>query len=84
MYRRNRRVGQKAQVSEVTELAMQGELDFTQSLHQRVACLAGVEYALMQTIRDRLPLMPGLPITGMFTTAWMDHCYRVWWIYIFC
>ena len=49
-----------AQVSEVTELAMQGKLDFAQSLHQRVACLQGIEVSLLQSIRDRLPLMPGL------------------------
>lgn len=51
-------VGDK--VSEVTELAMQGKLDFTQSLHERVACLKGVEVDLLQGIRDRLPLMPGI------------------------
>ncbi|MDN4500877.1 phosphoserine phosphatase SerB [Alteromonadaceae bacterium BrNp21-10] len=50
------------QVSEVTELAMQGKLDFAQSLHQRVACLTGIEVALLQSIRDKLPLMPGLSL----------------------
>lgn len=47
-------------VAEITELAMQGKLDFKESLYNRVACLKGVEVALLQGIRDRLPLMPGL------------------------
>ena len=51
-------VGDK--VSAVTELAMQGKLDFTESLYSRVACLEGVEVAMLQGIRDKIPLMPGL------------------------
>lgn len=47
-------------VAEITELAMQGKLDFKESLYNRVACLEGVEVALLEGIRDRLPLMPGL------------------------
>lgn len=48
------------EVAEVTELAMQGKLDFTESLYQRVACLKGIDENLLQGIRDRLPLMPGI------------------------
>lgn len=48
------------QVSSVTEQAMQGKLDFKESLYNRVACLAGVEESLLEGIRDRLPLMPGI------------------------
>ncbi|BDX07208.1 phosphoserine phosphatase SerB [Planctobacterium marinum] len=47
-------------VAEITELAMQGKLDFRESLYNRVACLQGVDVTLLQGIRDRLPLMPGL------------------------
>lgn len=47
-------------VAEITELAMQGKLDFKESLYNRVACLQGVDVTLLQGIRDRLPLMPGL------------------------
>lgn len=49
------------QVSEVTELAMQGKLDFAQSLVSRVACLEGAEERVLQTVRDSLPLMAGIP-----------------------
>ena len=48
------------QVANVTELAMQGKLDFSASLNQRVACLEGIEESLLRAIRDRLPLMPGI------------------------
>ncbi|WP_416307782.1 phosphoserine phosphatase SerB [Neptunicella sp. SCSIO 80796] len=50
------------QVSEVTELAMQGKLDFAQSLHQRVACLEGVPLPLLQGLLDKLPIMSGLSV----------------------
>ena len=47
-------------VAEITELAMQGKLDFKESLYNRVACLKGVDVSLLEGIRDRLPLMPGV------------------------
>ena len=52
--------GVGAAVSEVTELAMQGELDFEQSLRARVAKLKGADAKIIQTLCDKLPLMPGL------------------------
>ncbi|WJG10499.1 phosphoserine phosphatase SerB [Aliiglaciecola sp. LCG003] len=48
------------QVSEVTELAMQGKLDFAQSLISRVKCLTGADEAILQTVRDGLPINPGI------------------------
>ncbi|WP_409202825.1 phosphoserine phosphatase SerB [Vibrio sp. SS-MA-C1-2] len=47
------------QVIEITERAMQGELDFEQSLRQRVALLAGSDQQILSEVRDNLPLMPG-------------------------
>ncbi|ABL99185.1 phosphoserine phosphatase SerB [Shewanella amazonensis] len=47
-------------VAEVTERAMQGELDFKQSLRQRVAKLAGADAGIIDTLCARLPLMDGL------------------------
>ncbi|MFT7258164.1 MAG: phosphoserine phosphatase [Glaciecola sp.] len=46
-------------VSKVTELAMQGEIAFAESLHHRVACLNGVNLNALLSIRKRLPFMPG-------------------------
>lgn len=49
------------EVSEVTERAMQGELDFEQSLRQRVGKLAGSDESILSAVRSELPLMPELP-----------------------
>ncbi|NMH66561.1 phosphoserine phosphatase SerB [Shewanella salipaludis] len=47
-------------VAAVTERAMQGELDFEQSLRQRVAQLAGADAGIIDRLCADLPLMPGL------------------------
>jgi len=47
-------------VSEVTERAMRGELDFTASLRLRVGTLEGADAEILRQVRDVLPLMPGL------------------------
>ena len=48
------------QVSAVTELAMQGELDFAQSLHQRVATLKNAPETILSDVAKNIPLMAGL------------------------
>jgi len=54
--------GLKAEVSSITEAAMRGELDFSESLRRRVALLAGLpEAALGQVYEERLKLSPGAP-----------------------
>jgi len=52
--------GTGEQVSDVTERAMRGELDFTASLRERVGTLKGADASIMLQVRDALPLMPGL------------------------
>ncbi|MGD9834665.1 MAG: phosphoserine phosphatase SerB [Piscinibacter sp.] len=54
--------GRKAEVAEITEAAMRGEIaDYKDSLRRRVALLAGVpETALEQVWRDKLRLNPGV------------------------
>ncbi|RLV61282.1 phosphoserine phosphatase SerB [Parashewanella curva] len=47
-------------VSDVTELAMLGQLDFEQSLRQRVALLEGLDAGVIQQLCDELPLTQGL------------------------
>lgn len=51
--------GYEAQVAEVTERAMRGELDFEQSLRQRVACLAGLDASVLDEVYDSIELNPG-------------------------
>lgn len=52
--------GLKAEVAAMTEAAMQGNLDFEQTLKDRVALLAGMdEVALDRTYEERVRLTPG-------------------------
>lgn len=48
------------EVKAVTHRAMNGELDFDESLKLRVSKLKGLETKKMQEILDRLPLTPGV------------------------
>lgn len=50
-------VGDK--VSEITELAMRGELDFSQSLKRRVGLLKGLDASVMEKVAQRLNLNEG-------------------------
>lgn len=47
-------------VSAITESAMRGKLDFEQSLRRRVGTLKGAPESILQQVREKLPLMPGL------------------------
>jgi phosphoserine phosphatase len=51
--------GRAAEVAAVTESAMRGELDFAQSLHARVATLAGLPVSVLDEVRDAVRLTPG-------------------------
>lgn len=52
--------GLKAEVSDVTERAMRGELDFEGALDARVALLKGLPVSVLETCyRERVQLMPG-------------------------
>jgi len=47
------------QVSQITERAMNGELDFFESLQQRVGLLRGLEFSKIEEICHNLPYMNG-------------------------
>ena len=51
--------GCEAEVAEVTERAMRGELDFAQSLHARVAKLEGVPASALDDVYGSLAYTPG-------------------------
>ncbi|GAB2673680.1 phosphoserine phosphatase SerB [Thalassiella azotivora] len=51
--------GRGAEVAAVTEAAMRGELDFAESLHQRVAALAGLDVRVLDDVRHAVRLTPG-------------------------
>ncbi|MCE0494306.1 phosphoserine phosphatase [Vibrio salinus] len=49
------------EVSEVTERAMQGELNFEQSLRQRVGKLENADASILEQVRSVLPMTTDLP-----------------------
>jgi len=51
--------GCEAEVAGVTAAAMRGELDFEQSLHARVALLAGLDVSVVDKVRAEVRLTPG-------------------------
>lgn len=57
------RAGAEGAVAAITEAAMRGELDFAQSLHQRVATLAGLPASVIDDVGAQLQLMPGARTT---------------------
>jgi phosphoserine phosphatase len=54
-----RHAGRTEQVAAVTERAMRGELDFAESLHERVATLAGLPASVLDDVRGAVRLTPG-------------------------
>jgi phosphoserine phosphatase len=53
------RAGCAHEVAKVTEAAMRGELDFAASLRERTALLAGLDAAVLDSVRAGLRLTPG-------------------------
>ncbi len=51
--------GCRDEVAAITERAMRGEIDFEQSLHERVALLEGLPVEVLDRVRDRIALTPG-------------------------
>src|SRR4051794_12726279 len=51
--------GYANEVAKVTEAAMRGELDFEESLRERVALLAGVDASAFDAVYDAIELAPG-------------------------
>ncbi|MEJ5998260.1 phosphoserine phosphatase SerB [Corynebacterium sp. H130] len=55
--------GKEAEVAAVTERAMRGELDFEESLRERVATLAGLDESVIRNVAKDLQLTPGVRTT---------------------
>jgi phosphoserine phosphatase len=53
----------EAEVARVTEAAMRGELDFADSLRERVALLSGLDASCLDQVYDDLVLSPGARTT---------------------
>jgi phosphoserine phosphatase len=68
------RAGALAAVAEVTDAAMRGELDFAESLHQRVATLAGLPAEVLDEVADQIELTPGARTTIRTLRRLGFHC----------
>jgi phosphoserine phosphatase len=51
--------GSQAEVAHITERAMSGDLDFAESLRERVQTLAGLDASTLDEVYDALQLAPG-------------------------
>lgn len=66
--------GIKAEIAEITERAMQGELDFEGALRGRVALLKGLHrQTIQQCIDERVRLTPGADILLNTMRGWGAH-----------
>ena len=68
------RVGAGAAVAEITDAAMRGELDFAESLHRRVATLAGLPAEVLDEVAEELELTPGARTTIRTLRRLGFHC----------
>ncbi|MGV0643113.1 phosphoserine phosphatase SerB [Mycolicibacterium sp. XJ879] len=68
------RVGAAAAVAEVTEAAMRGELDFTESLNRRVATLEGLPASVLEDVGEQIELTPGARTTLRTLRRLGYHC----------
>ncbi|MBF4999869.1 phosphoserine phosphatase SerB [Nocardia nova] len=55
--------GVEEEVRKVTEAAMRGEIDFAESLRQRVATLTGLDETVIDQVAERIELTPGARTT---------------------
>ncbi|GGG06053.1 putative phosphoserine phosphatase (SerB2) [Rhodococcoides trifolii] len=66
--------GVEEEVRAVTESAMRGEIDFAESLHRRVATLAGLDASVIDDVADELELTPGARTTIRTLRRLGYHC----------
>jgi phosphoserine phosphatase len=66
--------GHGNEVAEVTEAAMRGELDFAESLHRRVATLAGLPAEVLDEVAEQVELTPGARTTIRTLRRLGYHC----------
>jgi len=70
--------GLKSQIAEITERAMQGELDFEAALRERVALLSGLEEgAIAACLADRIRATPGASVLVQTLASLGARCVLV-------
>ncbi|OBF18900.1 phosphoserine phosphatase SerB [Mycobacterium sp. ACS4331] len=68
------KAGAEAKVAQITEAAMRGELDFEESLRERVATLAGLPAEVVDEVAEQLELTPGARTTIRTLRRLGFHC----------
>lgn len=68
------RVGARDAVAAITDAAMRGEIDFAESLRQRVATLKGMPVSVLDEVADELELTPGARTTLRTLRRLGFHC----------
>ena len=68
------RAGAGAAVAAITGAAMRGEIDFAESLLQRVATLAGLSIEVLEEVADEVELTPGARTTIRTLRRLGFHC----------
>ncbi|MCV7321461.1 phosphoserine phosphatase SerB [Mycolicibacterium confluentis] len=68
------RAGAEAKVAQITEAAMRGELDFEESLRERVSTLAGLPAEVVDEVAEQLELTPGARTTIRTLRRLGFHC----------
>ncbi|MCH9741240.1 MAG: phosphoserine phosphatase SerB [Epsilonproteobacteria bacterium] len=70
-------LGLETEVAAITERAMEGELDFFESLTTRVQLLKGLEKAKVDEICQNLPMMPGATevVAGLKERGYKVICF---------
>ena len=66
--------GIKDKIAKITQKAMEGELDFFESLTKRVKLLKGISYKKVDEICSNLPYMPG---ASNFTKQMKNKGYKI-------
>lgn len=64
--------GRREQVAAITDRAMRGEIDFRQSLAERVATLSGLPVAVLDEVLDEVELTPGAErlVAALHAAGW--------------
>ncbi len=68
------KAGREDEVRAVTEAAMRGEIDFAESLTQRVQALAGLDASVIDEVAESLELTPGARTTIRTLRRLGYHC----------
>jgi phosphoserine phosphatase len=64
--------GSRDRVTAITDRAMRGEIDFRQSLEERVATLAGLPVTVLRDVQDEVELTPGAErlVNALHAAGW--------------